>query len=201
MSVVRPEVHVLLDGYCSEEAGCSNGFWIKASGTVTLIITATKKILVDCGDPWNGQCIIEALSKYAIGCDEITDLVITHGHSDHCGNLPLFRGATIYMADDMVRNGAEYGSFKDDHKIDDNVIIWRTPGHTDHDVSVIVSGTKMGVIAVVGDIFEHGADSYGWEAVSKYPNKQIKSREKILRFADWIIPGHGQMFKNHLKSA
>lgn len=51
-----PKVHVLLDGYCREikKNGCS-----EASGTVALILTERKKILVDCGDPWNGTHIIQ----------------------------------------------------------------------------------------------------------------------------------------------
>ena len=36
------------------------------------------------------------------------------------------------------------------YEIDDFVEIWPTPGHTGADVSVIVRGTKHGVVAVVG---------------------------------------------------
>lgn len=51
-----PKVFVLFDGYCkqTERNGCS-----EASGTVTLILTEKRKILVDCGDPWNGANIIQ----------------------------------------------------------------------------------------------------------------------------------------------
>lgn len=49
--------------------------------------------------------IFTALSKYSLNCDDITDLIITHGHSDHCGNLSLFQQAKIYMCDDVAKDG------------------------------------------------------------------------------------------------
>uniref|UniRef100_A0A0R3RY39 Lactamase_B domain-containing protein n=1 Tax=Elaeophora elaphi TaxID=1147741 RepID=A0A0R3RY39_9BILA len=188
-----PKIYVLLDGYCRQAEGS------EASGTVALILTETRKILVDCGDPWNGSYIIKALSKYSLNCDDITDVIITHGHIDHCGNLSLFKQANIYMGDDMAKNGI-YGICADIWTLDNSVEIRSTPGHTDHDRSVIVSGTEYGTVAIVGDIFEEENDDNSWKANSKYPEEQQKSRKIILSKADWIIPGHGGMFKNKLKN-
>ncbi|MCP9257257.1 hypothetical protein DINM_000511 [Dirofilaria immitis] len=153
----------------SKKDGCS-----EASGTVTLIITERKKILVDCGDPWNGTNIIQALLKYSLNCDDITDLIITHGHSDHCGNLSLFQQAKIYMNDDMAENGI-YEICMDAHVLDNSVQIRLTPGHTDHDRSIIVTDTEYGTIAIVGDIFEEENDNDNWKANSKYPEEQEKA--------------------------
>lgn len=52
----------------------------------------------------------------------------------------------------------------------------------------------------LGDIFEEENDDNNWKANSKYPEEQLKSRKIILNEADWIIPGHGGMFKNKLKN-
>ncbi|EJW72306.1 metallo-beta-lactamase superfamily protein [Wuchereria bancrofti] len=93
----------------------------------------------------------DPLPKYSLNYDDITDLIITHGHSDHWSNLSLFQQAKIYMGDDMAKDG---------------------------------------------DIFEENDDS--WKENSKYPEEQEKSRKIILNEADWIIPGHGRMFKNKL---
>ncbi|KAK6111798.1 Metallo-beta-lactamase family protein [Brugia pahangi] len=191
-----PKVYVLLDGYCKQvkRNDCS-----EASGTVALILTEKRKILVDCGDPWNGTQIIQALSKYSLNCDDITDLIITHGHSDHCGNLSLFQQAKIYMGDDMAKDGI-YEVCTGIWTLDDFVKIRPTPGHTDHDRSIIVLDTEYGTVAIVGDIFEEENDDDSWKANSKYPEEQQKSRKIILKEADWIIPGHGKMFKNKLKN-
>ncbi|KAL3989335.1 Metallo-beta-lactamase family protein [Acanthocheilonema viteae] len=191
-----PKVFVLLNGYCKQAKrnGCS-----EASGTVALILTETRKILVDCGDPWNGKCIIQALANYSLNCNDITDVIITHGHSDHCGNLSLFQQAKIYMGDDVAKNGI-YEIYADFWTLDDSVQIRLTPGHTDHDRSVIVTDTEYGTVAIVGDIFEEENDDNSWKTNSKYPDNQQKSRKIILSEADWIIPGHGGMFKNKLKN-
>ncbi|VDK80869.1 unnamed protein product [Litomosoides sigmodontis] len=191
-----PKVFVLLDGHCTQVERNNSS---EASGTIALILTERRKILVDCGDPWNGACVIQALSKYSLNCDDITDVIITHGHSDHCGNLSLFQQANICMGDDVAKNGI-YEIRTDTWTLDDSVQVRPTPGHTDHDRSVIVTGTEYGTVAIVGDIFEKENDDDSWKANSKYPEDQDRSRKIILSEADWIIPGHGGMFKNKFKN-
>lgn len=51
-----------------------------------------------------------------------------------------------------------------------------------------------------GDLFEREediADPSLWQYVagSEDPEKQRQNRNKILQIADWIVPGHGPMFK------
>lgn len=51
-----------------------------------------------------------------------------------------------------------------------------------------------------GDLFEKKEDiedSTLWRDIggSLFPDKQEANRNKILRMADYIIPGHGPMFK------
>lgn len=74
-----------------------------------------------------------------------------------------------------------------------------TPGHTDSDVSVIVKNTRYGTVAITGDLFEKAADLARedlWKAYSEHVELQRESREKILHIADYIVPGHGAMFRN-----
>ncbi|KJH45132.1 helicase protein [Dictyocaulus viviparus] len=66
-----------------------------------------------------------------------------------------------------------------------------SPGHTDHDLIVIIRNTKHGCIVVAGDIFEYSNDDEDWTVTSRYPDIQMESRAEILTYADWIIPGHG----------
>ena len=74
-----------------------------------------------------------------------------------------------------------------------------TPGHTLDSVSVKVI-TDQGVVIVAGDTFEKVQDIEDdniWKlAGSENEEMQTKSRIEILKFADWIIPGHGPMFRN-----
>lgn len=55
-------------------------------------------------------------------------------------------------------------------------------------------------MALLGDIFEEENDDNSWKTNSKYPKDQDESRKLILSEADWIIPGHGGMFKNKLRN-
>ena len=59
---------------------------------------------------------------------------------------------------------------------------------------------KDGVVAVAGDTFEREEDIEDaalWRDVagSEDPEKQERSRARLLEIADVIVPGHGPMFK------
>uniref|UniRef100_A0A1I7X5Z7 Lactamase_B domain-containing protein n=1 Tax=Heterorhabditis bacteriophora TaxID=37862 RepID=A0A1I7X5Z7_HETBA len=156
---------------------------------VTFIKTVdNENILVDCGDPWNSL--------------QITLLVITHGHLDHCGNLGLFKNAKIFMATDYAING-EYGSIDkiNSHKLCTNVELLMMKGHTDSDLVVIVKNTKKGCIVIAGDLFESEYDENIWRSSSRYPSNQVESRQRIRNCADWIVPGHGVMFENKMNKS
>ena len=77
-----------------------------------------------------------------------------------------------------------------------------TPGHTNSDVSVIVENTRYGVVAITGDLFEKEEDLERddlWKQYSENPEVQRLNRETILRKADFIVPGHGKIFRNTKK--
>jgi glyoxylase-like metal-dependent hydrolase (beta-lactamase superfamily II) len=67
----------------------------------------------------------------------------------------------------------------------------------------IRSSTHMcreGVVAIAGDTFEREEDISDpslWRDVagSEDPAKQEESRKRLLDMADYIVPGHGPMFK------
>jgi glyoxylase-like metal-dependent hydrolase (beta-lactamase superfamily II) len=83
------------------------------------------------------------------------------------------------------------------YRIDDVVEVIPTPGHTRDDVSVIVR-TRGGTYAIVGDLFENEADRDDedlWRSSSEYPIEQEVSRRKIMEIADFIVPGHGDVFR------
>ncbi|KHN81396.1 Metallo-beta-lactamase domain-containing protein 1 [Toxocara canis] len=194
---MAPIVEQLLVGYSQQSTTYRECF--SASGSVTLVTDGCHKILVDCGNPWNGQHLLNELRARSLEANDITEVVVTHGHSDHCGNLSLFQLANIFMDRDHARPCSEYASFEDDFKITANVHILRTPGHTDNDLSVIVYGTQQGCIVIAGDIFEDDKTD-DWEPNSRYKDEQRRSRDRIVATADWIVPGHGRMFRNEFKT-
>lgn len=193
MSQALHKVIVLIPGY-AEWVGPGKQ---RASGTITLIKGRTN-VIVDTGVPTQKKKIIKKLAEHELTPADIKFVVITHGQSDHIGNNNLFPKAK-FILDTDVSTGDEY-SVHDFHEdafhIDDGIWAISTPGHTEHDISVIAE-TEDGTVAIVGDIFEKEGDwaDKSWEAWSKKPEEQRKSREKILRVAEYIVPGHGDKFR------
>ncbi|HCO93727.1 MAG TPA: hypothetical protein DIU00_07230 [Phycisphaerales bacterium] len=193
MSKNKNEVFVLIPGY----ADWSGPGKQHASGTITLI-KGQKNVIVDTGIPGQKKLILKKLKEYGVTPSDINFVVITHGHVDHLGNNNLFTKACFILDTDVLR-GDEFTIHDfayDAFHIGDGIAVIHTPGHTEHDASVIVE-TNDGTVAITGDIFECDGDwkKEAWEPWSKHRETQRKSRERILRIADYIIPGHGDMFE------
>ncbi len=135
-------------------------------------------------DPgWNR----EILKKVDVG--KIKYVLLTHHHIDHSFLAPYFKNATIITG---------YATFYPNGKVEgrkkeiEGIKIVKTPGHTNEDISFIFK-SEIGKVAVVGDLIwdkNIEEDEYAW-------NKEllIKNREKIKKVSDYIIPGHGNIFK------
>ena len=192
------KVSVLLEGYSYTDA--ENRY--RANGTCTLVTGKDKKILVDTGSPRDKRRLLEKLKEHNIAPEEVSYVVCTHGHVDHVGNLNLFSNAVHMVSHDILQERDVYVDPPENfnkgapHCIDsDNVQVISTPGHTHADVSVVVRGTEYGTVVICGDVFEHEGDDNLWEEFSEFPEKQRESRKRVLEIADWIVPGHGEMFK------
>lgn len=122
----------------------------------------------------------------------------THGHVDHVSNNNLFPQATFFAGRDR--------STGDQHSRIDyadgpiglaaEIRLIPTPGHTSEDISVLVN-TEVGVVAIVGDLFEYADDTSDetWALSTSNAEAQRASRASILAIADVIVPGHGAMFR------
>ncbi|MFC1599040.1 MBL fold metallo-hydrolase [Patescibacteria group bacterium] len=186
------KVNIILPGYFN---------WVgpnkcKASSTVTLIQDEKKNIIIDTGTRNNQEKIIKVLAKHKLKSVDIDYVIITHAHTDHVENLGLFnkaeslnvfetKKADVFKISEEILN-------KGEKQLTANVRLILTPGHTTECLTVLVE-TEQGSIAVAGDLFvkkqvEKGIfieDAKIWQ----------KSRNKIIKLADFIIPGHGPMFK------
>lgn len=194
------EVHVLFEGYSKllESTG------MKANCSCTLITGGTHKILVDTMTAWDGDRIVEALAKQNISCSDITYVVCTHGHSDHIGNNNLFKSAKHIVGYSISEQGDYYHDpqFEDgeEYIIDEFVKVIPTPGHTLTCVTVLVKTKDDQLVAVAGDLFERQEDLKDetlWLEVAGSEDEDLQrgNRLKILKLADYIVPGHGPMFK------
>jgi len=192
------EVIVLVPGF----VGAIQGQRYPAGGTVTLL-KGNPNVVVDTGDVWQRAQIVAALAEHGTAADDVRWVVNTHGHLDHVGNNNLFPAATFVLDGDLARDGSYWmhdfsrGPLSIPARSgDDAISVMLTPGHTDHDLSVIARAA-IGVVAVVGDLFEHAADEVGgvWERWSRDVARQRKSRAAVRAMADYIVPGHGGIFR------
>jgi len=189
------EVIVLRPGYASWTGPATQ----KAGGTITLL-RGRYNVIVDTGNPCDRPILVKALASESLRLRDIHYVVCTHGHSDHVGNNSLFPKATFIVSYDISR-GDQYTfhNFQKQgpYRIDDDVEIIYTPGHTKQDISVLVR-TRRGIVAVTGDLFESEkdlTDDQLWHQFSEYQEEQQESRRKILDVADYVVPGHGDIFE------
>lgn len=189
------EVKILIEGYAREENSVET-----ASSSVVLIKDSGLKILVDPGA--NKQLLLEILSKEGFKPEDVDIIFLTHYHIDHILNIRLFPDKDIFDGNTIYRDDKET-SFSG--KIPNtNVKVIETPGHAHEHASLLVE-TEKGKIIIAGDVFwwsDEEKQETNYESLINHKDPYVKNEEKlkesrktILEIADWIIPGHGKMFK------
>jgi glyoxylase-like metal-dependent hydrolase (beta-lactamase superfamily II) len=197
------EVRVLVEGV---HKPLENG--LVKIGCTTTLIKSDQNIVVDPGSFVNRNMLIAALKNEGLKPEGIEIVILTHLHIDHSLNTGLFPNAKVFM---RFRGETVYpGQFQKisegylrrfdvlNEPIAENVKIIETPGHTSDSITVLVE-TAEGVVAITGDAIG-GEDQMD---LAKKPDPNIFydiekfdiSRNKIIEIADYIIPGHGGMFK------
>ncbi|XP_046659472.1 metallo-beta-lactamase domain-containing protein 1 [Homalodisca vitripennis] len=192
-------IYVINEGY----SRMVNKSTMAANCTSTLI-KGPNNIIVDTMTPWDKDIIINGLKKHNVSCEDISHVICTHGHSDHIGNNNLFVNAKEHIVGFSISYKDQYKLHPfesgEEYKIDEDITILPTPGHTSDDITVLVRTSHYGIVAVAGDLFEREEDLNDpslWRetAGSQFPDKQEANRNKILALVDYIVPGHGPMFK------
>ncbi|MEK6859517.1 MAG: MBL fold metallo-hydrolase [Nanoarchaeota archaeon] len=191
------EVKVLIEGYAREEGDAE-----AASCTTTLIKENDLNIIVDPG--MNRGLLLESLKKEKLSIKDINYVILTHTHIDHCLLAGIFEKAIIlddsstYTFDGKIKghDGKVPGT---------NIKIIKTPGHDQFHCSVVVDTKDLGKVVVAADVFwwtdneEQKTDRKSImnhkDPYMKNEKQLMESRNKILEIADYIIPGHGKMFK------
>uniref|UniRef100_A0AC34FPF8 Metallo-beta-lactamase domain-containing protein n=1 Tax=Panagrolaimus sp. ES5 TaxID=591445 RepID=A0AC34FPF8_9BILA len=173
--------------------------------SITLIRDSGKVILVDTGlaTDINGRTdLIQKLSKLNIAPPMVDYVITTHGHPDHAGNTNDFPDS-IHFQGNFIHFRTKFNisdlATSNSTNLTPNVKLIKTPGHTAEDISVIVSNTdKYGTIAIAGDIFISDKDidfPMMWKKFSHNLSQQEWSRRELICLANFIVPGHGKVFK------
>jgi len=189
------KVNVLIEGYAKE---LKNGW--KASSTTTLIQTDNLNILCDPGI--NYPLLSKKLKKKNLKPNDIDWIFLSHTHIDHSYNMAYFPQAkvidleTIYDKDDEYDHGGKIPST--------DLKIIPTPGHALEHCSLVIP-TNKGVYVVAADAFwwtnneDQKTDKESLlskdDPFTVDKKDLLQSRQKVLKLADYIIPGHGKMFE------
>lgn len=150
----------------------------------------------------------KSLRKVGLHPEDITTVVNTHLHLDHCGNNKLFKGARFIVQEMELAyaknphrfqksayvkesfNGPRYRTVSGEHEITEDVRIVPTPGHTPGHQSVAVEGKKRFVYC--GDIapLRENYEKRNIVGVLHNPVEALASIDKLRELGGVPIFGH-----------
>ena len=191
----KPKLRVILVGGLERHP---DGTVINATSTVTLI-RGERNYLVDTGRPGTEDALIFALNRVGLATKDIHTIILTHLHSDHWGCVHLFPDAKILVHPeepvDVVRRNL---TFVGEGEIEHGIRILHTPGHTPGHISVIVRAQR--VFAVAGDAIPTPSNLLKWlPPFYRFDTKlAVESMKKLVKTAEFIIPGHGPVVRSAL---
>jgi glyoxylase-like metal-dependent hydrolase (beta-lactamase superfamily II) len=184
------EVKILIEGFTNADSADESGEE-KTSTTCTLIRDGKLVIVVDPGVLESQNILVDALAKEGLKVEDVNLVIITHSHLDHYRNIGMFPDA----------KSLEYWALWDGEKADewhekftDDIRIIKTPGHNYDGLTILVN-TKDGVVAIAGDVWWKENYPQDDDPYASDMEKLKESRKKVLELADYVIPGHGPMFK------
>jgi len=192
------EVKILVEGYTNANEVGETGEE-KTQPTITLVKDGDLVMVVDPGALESQQILIDALQKENLTVKDVNVVCITHSHIDHYRNIGMFPEAkTLECYGLWDKNTVE--DWKENFTA--NIQVSRTPGHDYTGITLFVA-TIDGIVAICGDVFwkENYPESLQDDIYASDQQKLEKSRGMVLKMADWIIPGHGPMYKNDRNAA
>ena len=187
------EVKILIEGCTNADVVGETG-QEKTQPTITLVRDENIIMVVDPGILENQHVLVDALKKEKLTVNDVNTVCITHSHIDHYRNVGMFPNAKILeyyglWNKDTVEEWSE--------NFTPNIQVLHTPGHDYTGITLIVK-TGDGIVGICGDIFwkeNYPQDPYN-DTFASNPARLKESRGMVMAMADWIIPGHGPMYKN-----
>ena len=186
-------------------------FGIVGYSSVILLQEDRKNILFDCGQRGCALQLKAALAEEGLGPEDITQVVISHLHFDHVGNLPLFNKAQVLISRDefytakntpdewhcqqtvcFLEKRSNFEFVTEGDHISENVKVIGLPGHT-----LGLIGLKVGEDTILcSDAIKNRYEL--WEnplLMSVDERKSRASVNRILAEAQFIYPGHDEMLE------
>jgi glyoxylase-like metal-dependent hydrolase (beta-lactamase superfamily II) len=174
--------------------------WV-ANSTCCLVTTDNAKIVTDPG--CNREKLLAALTKEKLSPNDIDFVFLSHQHPDHILLAGLFEKAKFITFDTNLMYHKDTLVPWEIHTLGKDIEIIETPGHVLEHISLIVT-TPKGKIGIAGyaiwwlenekQVFDlHQKDHSNAKGMDM--KELVKSRKILIQMSDYIIPGHGKMFK------
>ena len=189
------EVKVLIEGYALR------GKEEKATSTSVLVKTKNFNLIADPGMDRN--LLLKSLKRENLRINDINYIFLSHYHMDHSLLTGIFENAQVLYTEDVYSFDGQI-SERGVNLLGEEIEIIKTPGHNS-DCRTMLVKTQQGIIAIAEDVFwwwDDEKQKTEFNSLMKHKdqfatdNKKLKeSRKLVLEKADYIIPGHGKMFK------
>lgn len=146
-----------------------------------------------------------ALGALGLQPADIDLVILSHGHIDHVGSLPLFAHAPIVMtrversdprpsyfgtAQPMDWPEARYHLIETDTPICDGLTLVLTPGHTPGHLSALLDLPNTGPVILAADAINRASEPAEHFADAQDPVASQASADRLLALPGLLIYGH-----------
>lgn len=220
------QLHLLQNGFFTLDKGFLvygkyHGTVYEAALKPLLIVSDKENILVDTGigelpEQYKRfysvrqspeQALRMQLESFHLRPEDITIVINTHLHFDHCGNNKLFKNAKFYVQAEELRyafapdrfqknsyiqeffdNGLDFVTVKGDHKLTENISLISTAGHSPGHQSV-VARTAGKACVYCGDAapLKENLTALNIPGVLYHADDALRSIEKLKSFKGTVF--------------
>jgi glyoxylase-like metal-dependent hydrolase (beta-lactamase superfamily II) len=206
----------LVTGFPAKSSSHGSFGW----SSVWMLRSAERVVVMDTGGPAYVPVLHEQLAAHGLTVSDVTDLVLTHAHWDHCANFTLFDGARVWIGNEELawarrqQPGTHFLSHlhveelaarhdRDDGRLvtvtdEDEIMLGiralRVPGHTPGHLALRVT-TADGALIFAGDSVKNIRELA--TTTADLTMDEAASRRSITRLRDLrrtddalLVPGH-----------
>jgi glyoxylase-like metal-dependent hydrolase (beta-lactamase superfamily II) len=166
----------------------------EAHSTSTLIRSGNVNIVADTSSKEMRAAIGMSLEQVGVRPEDVSIVVLTHMHHDHCSNNDLFKNAKFYVRAEECPDEKGFVAVSENIEIAPGVVLMHTPGHTEGSMSVLVDADRRYAIAGDAIPLEDNCRRMIPPGLNYDPKTAMESIKSIIDYADVIVPGHGLPF-------
>jgi glyoxylase-like metal-dependent hydrolase (beta-lactamase superfamily II) len=182
------EVHILCNGYARDGETPELS---RVASTVAFVREEDVRVIIDPGMVPDTGAMLEPLAALGVTPESVTDVIFSHHHPDHTLNAALFPRARVHDSWAIYQGDRWESREAEGYELSRSIRLIATPGHTPQDITTLV-GTQDGVVA-----FTHlwwFAEGPPDDPLATDNDALHRNRERVLRVATLIVPGHGAPF-------